>query len=66
MGTYRIYHVASGGRLRLGETFQASSDGEAVMKARLLLVRGQSGELWEAGRIVGRFSDTHTFSPGGG
>jgi hypothetical protein len=64
LATYRIYHVGSGGRLRLGETFQASGDDEAVARARPLLTRGQPAELWEAGRIVGRFSDTHAFARG--
>jgi hypothetical protein len=66
LGTYRIYHVGSGDRLRLGETFHATSDDEAVKSARPLLSRGQPAELWEGGRIVGRFSKIHDFLPGGG
>ena len=61
--TYRIYHVGSGGRPRLGESYQASEDREAVAKARSLLARGQKAELWQGGRIVGRFSDAHEFTP---
>ena len=63
MATYRIYHVGSGGRLRLGDTFQAVKDEEAVARAHALLHRGEPAELWQGGRIVGRFSDTHQFSP---
>ena len=61
MATYRIYHVGCGGRLRLGETFMASCDEEAVIKARPLLSTGHSAELWGAGRLVGRFSNVHLF-----
>lgn len=61
--SYRIYHVGSGGRLRLGESYQASEDKEAVVKAQALLLRGQPAELWQGGRLVGRFSDAHEFTP---
>lgn len=66
LATYRIYHVGSGGRLRLGETFQGSTDEEAVAKARPFLIRGVPAELWEGGRIAGRFSSLHVFSAGRG
>ena len=66
METYRIYHVGSGGRLRLGDPFQASSDEEAVARARPLLGPAQPAELWQGGRMVGRFARDHAFTRGGG
>lgn len=64
--TYRIYHVGTGGRLRLGDTLRAASDDEAVASARPRLAPGQPAELWRGGRMVGRFSHTHEFLPGAG
>ena len=60
---YRLYNVGEGGRLRLGETFQAADDAQAVEKARLLRVSGEAAELWQAGRIVGRFTKAGTYAP---
>jgi hypothetical protein len=62
--SYRIYHVGGGGRLNVGETFTAQGDAEAVQRARGQLIRAQAAELWEAGRLVGRFSKTHEFTAG--
>lgn len=62
MSNYRIFHVERGGRLRLGETFAAAQDDEAVTKATPLLRPGQAAELWQGGRLVGRFSPAHQFS----
>lgn len=59
--TYRIFHVGVGGRLRLGQSFPAQSDEDAAAQARELLSPGQAAELWEGGRLVGRFSKTHEF-----
>jgi len=64
--TYKIYHVAEGGRLRVGNTFLAEDDDEAVAQARPQLMRGQAAELWEWGRPVGRFSRDHEFIPNSG
>jgi len=61
--TYRIYHVGSGGRLRVGETFVAEGDREAVARAHGQLVPGQPAELWEWGRPIGRFTRDHEFIP---
>lgn len=61
--TFRIFHVGVGGRLRLGQTFPAPSDADAAAQARALLSPGQAAELWEGGRLVGRFSKTHEFTP---
>jgi hypothetical protein len=63
--TYRIFHVGAGGRLSLGETFSAPDDVEAVQRARRQLVRAHAAELWEGGRLVGRFSKAHEFTTGG-
>ena len=64
MQSYRIYYVEVGGRLRVGETLQASDDAEAVARARPLLTPGEAAELWEGGRRAGLFSRAHEFSPG--
>jgi hypothetical protein len=47
----------------LGESFQAADDAQAVEKARLLRLSGEATELWQAGRIVGRFTKTGSFTP---
>jgi hypothetical protein len=60
---YRLYHVAEGGRLRLGDAFQALNDGQAIAKARLLRLSGAAAELWQEGRIVGRFSKSGGYAP---
>lgn len=65
MPTYRVYHVGSDGRLTVGETFSASADAEAVTRARPQLVHARAAELWQGGRLVGRFSKAHEFTPGG-
>ena len=59
--SYRIYHVGGGGRLNVGEAFAAQGDEEAVQRARMLLSRAHAAELWEGGRLVGRFSKVHDF-----
>lgn len=64
--TYRMYHVDADGRLRLGETFAAASDDEAVALARPRLRARQGAELWDGGRMAGRFSRDHHFLPGVG
>jgi hypothetical protein len=61
---YRLYNVGEGGRLRLGESFQAADDARAVENARVLRLPGEAAELWQGGRIVGRFSKTGTYAPG--
>jgi hypothetical protein len=60
---YRLYHVAEGGRLRLGEAFQALDDAQAIARARVLRLSGEASELWEGGRIVGRFSKSGGYAP---
>ena len=60
---YRLYHVAEGGRLRLGDAFQAADDALAIEKARVLRLSGSAAELWQEGRIVGRFSKSGGYAP---
>jgi len=62
---YRIYHVGTDGRLTVGESFSAPADDQAVARAGLQLIPGRSAELWEGGRLVGRFSKAREFTPGG-
>ncbi|WP_156466928.1 MULTISPECIES: hypothetical protein [unclassified Phenylobacterium] len=64
MQSYRIYHVGPGGRLRVGDTIHAAGDDDAVIKAHPLLSPGEAAELWQGGRLVGRFSRTREFAPG--
>lgn len=63
--SYRIYYVGPGGRLRVGEAFSADDDHHAVASARRHIQRGQSAELWEWGRPVGRFTRDDAFIPDG-
>jgi hypothetical protein len=63
--SYRIYHVGTDGRLAVGETFSASTDAEAAARAHPQLIPGRAAELWQGGRLVGRFSKSHEFTPGG-
>jgi hypothetical protein len=53
--TYRIYLVAADGRLQLGAGFDAAGDAEAIAQAPMLYDRGHVAELWQGGRLVGRF-----------
>lgn len=66
MPSYRIYRVGAAGRLALGQTFHALSDAEAVQRAEGLHQSGTAAELWEGGRLVGRFSKQGMFTPGSG
>lgn len=66
MPSYRIYRVAAGGRLVLGETFHGSSDAEAIARAGTLQQAAAASELWAGGRLVGRFSKQGVFTPGAG
>ena len=64
MKAYRIYIVDSDGRLQLGQAFEASDDRAASERAVGLAVKGQTAELWEGGRMVGRVSKHGDFSTG--
>jgi hypothetical protein len=63
--SYRIYRVGHGGRLLLGEAFHAESDTLAIETARVLQDAERPMELWEGGRLVGRFSSLGLFTAGG-
>lgn len=64
MPFYRIYRLTAGGRLALGETFNAADDEAAVAQAQALHRPGTAAELWCGGRIVGRLSKLGVFAPG--
>ena len=66
MPSYRIYHVGPDGRLRLGDQFHAPHDEAAVVSAGGLVLKGQPAELWEGGRMIGRFSGRGDFRQGRG
>jgi hypothetical protein len=53
--TYRIYLVNPDGRLQLGAGFDAPDDAEAIDRAPGLYDKGHVAELWQGGRLVGRF-----------
>ncbi|PZQ63261.1 MAG: hypothetical protein DI570_09610 [Phenylobacterium zucineum] len=61
-----MYHVDPDGRLRLGDTFDAHTDDDAVIAARPRLRAGHGAELWAGGRMAGRFTHGHEFFPGVG
>ena len=46
----------------MGATFTAEDDKDAVDKAQRQLTTGQGAELWEWGRLVGRFATDHAFT----
>ena len=64
MKSYRIYIIGRDGRLQLGQAFQAQDDAAASAVARAAAAPGQSIELWEGGRMVGRASEDGVFTPG--
>ena len=61
LNTYRVYLHDPRGRLGVGPTFDAGDDAAAVSEARGL-VAGQSAELWNSGRLIGRFSKDGVFT----
>ncbi len=63
MAQYRLYIVGANDRLQLAQALDCRHDAEAVAEAAKLLPAGQSAELWDAGRLVGRFSKLGAFAP---
>jgi len=47
----------------MGDAFEAEDDAAAVEAARSLS-NGEAMELWQCGRLVGRFSKLGVFTPG--
>lgn len=66
LGAYRIYRIADGGRLVVGEAFDAKDDGEALERAKRLHDGKAPLELWAGGRLVGRLSKLGLFTAGPG
>ena len=64
MKSYRIYIIGRDGRLQLGQAFQGQDDAAATAIARAAATPGQTLELWEGGRLVGRVSEDGGFTPG--
>jgi hypothetical protein len=62
--SYRIYIIGRDGRLELGQALQAQDDAAASAVAKAAAAPGQSLELWEGGRLVGRVSEDGVFSLG--
>jgi hypothetical protein len=63
VSAYRIYYLGAAGRLQLGETLHCASDAEAIQQALEISGDGRAGELWDGGRLVGRFSKLGVFTP---
>jgi len=63
---YRIYIVGADGRLQLGQAFEAVDDHAAVARAEGSAPKGETAELWEGGRMVGRLGKDGVFKPGAG
>jgi hypothetical protein len=61
---YRIYIVGADGRLQLGQAFEAADDRAAAARAEGSAPQGQTAELWEGGRMVGRVDLDGVFRPG--
>jgi len=61
--SYRIYIVGKDGRLRLGDAFEAASDGDAIARAGAAAGNGETAELWEGGRMIGTTSMDGVFVP---
>jgi len=63
--SYRIYIVGRDGRLQLGEALEAADDLAARAAALAAARPGQTVELWEGGRLVGRVAEDGRFIPDG-
>lgn len=61
MKSYRIYLLGHDGRVSLGEAIEGPSDRDAARLAASLAPKGQDCELWDGGRLVGRFSKAGVF-----
>lgn len=62
MPQYRFYIVGPADRLEPVDTFHSPSDDEAVASAAARRADGQAAELWQGGRLVGRFSKLGVFT----
>jgi hypothetical protein len=62
LASYRIYHVGPTGRLQLAQMLSCASDAEAIARTRPATADGHARELWEGGRLVGRFSKLGVFT----
>jgi hypothetical protein len=60
---YRIYLVGPDGRVQLGHAFEALHDDAARERALAHAGDGQVAELWEGGRMIGRFGEDDVFGP---
>lgn len=58
--------MTAGGRLVASEAFHGSGDADAIRRGQALQQPGTAAELWDGGRLVGRFSKQGAFSPGSG
>ena len=56
--------MAANGQLQQAESFRAPDDAAAVAKARACHLSGHAMELWDGGRLVGRFSRLGDYTPG--
>ena len=52
MAEYRLYCLDGAGKIDLAEVIQASTDEEALAKARDLKQNGLKCEIWQRNRLV--------------
>jgi hypothetical protein len=60
--SYRLYTVDRAGRLQPSLAFDCPDDRSAVEQARAQGVLGEAAELWQGGRLLGRFSKLGVFT----
>jgi len=63
--SYRLYRNGPQQRLLPAEPLVGLDDQDAAAVAARRLAAGQGGELWDGGRLVGRFSKDGVFTPAG-
>ena len=52
MPTYKVYLIDPHGRVRMGESFEHSDDGEALAMFETIDREGLIAELWQGGRLL--------------
>jgi len=57
MTTYRAYCLDAQGSIGLANWFKASTNQDAIEKARLLYPDAHKCELWRGRRLIGRIDD---------
>jgi hypothetical protein len=58
MGSYEIYPLDVAGRICGSFRINEDTDGQALVTAKLLLLPGEEGEVWQRDRMVGKVRGT--------